>query len=103
MGFLNKIFGNGNKSEGQGMAAQVMSQLVSDLNLSSDQVNQVKAAFQKFREVRKDLKAKGGDSMKEQMIAPKQELKTTILSILSEEQKQKFMANIGKYREFFNQ
>ena len=99
MGILNKLFGGGGE-EGQGMAAQVLSQLITDLNLSSDQQSQIKSAFQSFREERKETKSQGGD-MKEQMKSHRQELKAKILGLLSEEQKQKFQANIEKYKDFF--
>jgi hypothetical protein len=99
MGFFNKIFG-GKKEEGQGMAAQLLSQLTTDLHLTGDQLNKIKAAFQQFREKRKGLKESGGN-MKEQMPALKQLLKQEILSVLTDEQKQKFMANVDKYKEFF--
>ena len=101
MGFFSKIFGGG-AGQGQGMAAQVLTQLITDLNLSSDQQNQIKNAFQSFREERKEAKSQGGD-MKEQMKAHRQELKNKILSLLTDEQKQKFQANMEKYREFFQQ
>ena len=99
MGILNKIFGGGGE-QGQGMAAQVLSQLITDLNLSTDQQNQIKSAFQSFREERKEAKSQGGD-MKDQMKTHRQELKNKILGLLSEEQKQKFQANMDKYKEFF--
>ena len=99
MGILNKIFGGGGE-QGQGMAAQVLSQLITDLNLSPEQQNQIKSAFQSFREERKEAKSQGGD-MKDQMKTHRQELKNKILGLLSEEQKQKFQANMDKYKEFF--
>ncbi len=99
MGFINKIFG-GKQEEGQGMAAQLLSQLTTDLHLTGDQLNKIKAAFQQFREKRKGLKESGGN-MKEQMPALKQLLKQEILSVLTDEQKQKFMTNVDKYKEFF--
>ena len=99
MGILNKIFGGGGE-QGQGLAAQVLSQLITDLNLSTDQQNQIKSAFQSFREERKEAKSQGGD-MKDQMKTHRQELKNKILGLLSEEQKQKFQANMDKYKEFF--
>ena len=99
MGFINKLFGGG-QEEGQGMAAQLLSQLTSDLNLNADQLEKMKAAFQQFREKRKAAKEKGGD-MKEEMRGVKQELKTQIQNLLTEEQRQKFMAGMDKYKEFF--
>ena len=99
MGLLNKLFGGGGE-EGQGMAAQVLTQLIADLNLSSEQQNQIKYAFQSFREERKEAKSQGGD-VKEQMKTHRQELKNKILGLLTEEQKQKFQANMEKYKEFF--
>lgn len=99
MGFLNKLFG-GAKEEGQGMAAQLLSQLTTDLNLNTDQLEKMKGAFQQFREKRKAAKEKGGD-MKSQMQGVKQELKAQIQGLLTEEQKKKFMSNIEKYKDFF--
>ena len=99
MGFINKLFGGG-KEEGQGMAAQLLTQLSSDLHLTADQLEKMKAAFQQFREKRKAAKEQGGD-MKEQMHSVKQELKSQIQNLLTDEQKQKFMAGMDKYREFF--
>ncbi|MEO6167224.1 MAG: hypothetical protein ABIO46_15290 [Chitinophagales bacterium] len=99
MGFLNKLFG-GAKEEGQGMAAQMIGQLTSDLNLNTDQLEKMKGAFQQFREKRKAAKESGGD-MKSKMQGIKQELKTQIQGVLSDEQKQKFMTNIDKYKDFF--
>ena len=99
MGFFNKIFG-GKQQEGQGMAAQILSQLTTDLNLSGEQLEKIKSAFQQFREKRKAAKESGA-SMKEQMPAVKQDLKQEILSLLTDEQKQKFMTNMDKYKEFF--
>jgi len=102
MGFFNKLFGGG-AGQGQGMAAQILTQLITDLNLSGDQQNQVKSAFQAFREERKEAKSQGGENIKEQMKVNRQELKNKILGLLTEEQKQKFQANMDKYREFFQQ
>ncbi|MEP7127213.1 MAG: hypothetical protein ABI729_00035 [Chitinophagales bacterium] len=99
MGFLNKLFG-GAKEEGQGMAAQMMSQLTKDLNLTGDQLEKMKGVFHQFREKRKAAKASGGN-MKSQMQGVKQELKAQIQGLLSEEQKKKFMANIEQYKDFF--
>lgn len=99
MGFINKLFGGG-QEEGQGMAAQLLSQLTSDLNLNADQMEKMKASFQQFREKRKAAKEKGGD-IKEQMHGAKQELKAQIQNLLTEEQRQKFMAGMDKYKEFF--
>lgn len=99
MGFLNKLFG-GAKEEGQGMAAQLIGQLTADLKLNADQLEKMKGVFQQFREKRKAAKERGGD-MKSQMQGIKQELKAQIQGLLSDEQKQKFMANIEKYKDFF--
>ncbi|MBA2422584.1 MAG: hypothetical protein H0V61_05105 [Chitinophagales bacterium] len=99
MGFFNKIFG-GKQQEGQGMAAQILSQLTTDLNLSGDQLEKIKSAFQQFREKRKAAKESGAN-MKEQMPAARQQLKEQILSFLNDEQKEKFRANISKYKDFF--
>ena len=99
MGILNKLFGGGHE-EGQGQAAQLLSQITSDLNLSADQLGKMKSAFQQFRMERKSAKEGGGD-MKEQMHGIRQELKNQILGILNEEQKQKFMSMIEKYKDFF--
>lgn len=99
MGFLNKLFG-GAKEEGQGMAAQLIGQLTADLNLNADQLEKMKRVFQQFREKRKAAKESGGD-MKSQMQGIKQELKAQLQGLLSDEQKQKFMANMEKYKDFF--
>lgn len=99
MGIFNKLFGGGHE-EGQGMAAQLLSQITSDLNLSSDQLEKMKSAFQQFRQERKGAKEGGGD-MKEQMYNIRQELKDHVLGILNEEQKQKFMSMLDKYKDFF--
>ena len=88
MGFLNKLFGGG-AEEGQGMAAQLLSQLTTDLNLTSDQLEKMKAAFQQFRTERKAAKEGGGDNIKDQIHDIRQELKDHILNILNPEQKQK--------------
>lgn len=99
MGILNKLFG-GAKEEGQGMAAQMLSQLTTDLNLSGEQLEKMKGVFQQFREKRKAAKASGGD-IKSQMHGIRQDLKAQIQGLLSEEQKKKFMANIESYKDFF--
>lgn len=99
MGILNKLFG-GAKEEGQGMAAQMLSQLTTDLNLSGEQLEKMKGAFQLFREKRKAAKAAGGD-IKSQMHGIRQDLKVQIQGLLTEEQKIKFMANIESYKDFF--
>jgi Spy/CpxP family protein refolding chaperone len=100
MGILSKLFGGGGAEKGQGPAAQLLSQLTSDLNLNADQLTKMKAAFQSFREARKQLKEQGGD-IKDQMRARRQELKAGIISILTPEQQQKFQANLEKYKDFF--
>ena len=99
MGLLNRIFGGGNQ-QGQGMGAQLISQLTTDLNLTAAQLEKIKSAFQQFREQRKGAKAGGGD-MKSRMHDIKQGLKTQIQDILTPEQKQKFMQNMEKYKDFF--
>lgn len=99
MGLLSKLFG-GSKEEGQGMAAQLMSQLTGDLKLSAEQLEKLKGAFQQFREKRKAAKEAGGD-MKAKMKEIKQELKSGIQGMLTEEQRQKFTANLDKYKDFF--
>lgn len=99
MGILNKLFG-GASEEGQGMAAQMISKLTTDLSLDSAQMEKMKAAFQDFRQKRKSAKEAGGDK-KPQMQAARQELKAQIQGMLSEEQKQKFAANFEQYKEFF--
>jgi hypothetical protein len=101
MGFFGKLFGGGGNNEGQGKAAQLLSQLTSDLNLSADQLSKIKQAFQEFRQVRKTAKD-SGEKMKDQMQGVKQELKTKIENLLSPEQKQKFMASMDKYKDFFH-
>ncbi len=101
MGFLNKLFG-GAKADKQGMAAQMLSQLTTDLNLTGEQLEKMKAAFQQFREQRKAAKTGGGD-IKSQMQGIRQDLKAQVQDLLSAEQKQKFMANFESYKEFFRQ
>jgi Spy/CpxP family protein refolding chaperone len=99
MGLLNRIFGGGNQ-QGQGMGAQLISQLTTDLNLTAAQLEKIKSAFQQFREQRKGAKAAGED-MKSRMHDIKQGLKSQIQDILTPEQKQKFMQNMEKYKDFF--
>jgi hypothetical protein len=57
MGLLNRIFGGGNQ-QGQGMGAQLISQLTTDLNLTAAQLEKIKSAFQQVREQRKGAKAR---------------------------------------------
>ena len=99
MGFLRKLFGGGQK--GQGMTAQIISQLSTDLNLTTDQLTGIRNAFHHFKEARKSIKASDGDDSRTEMKKERQQLKDTILGLLNEEQKQKFLANMDKYREFF--
>ena len=101
MGFFGKLFGGGGQ-EGQGKAAQLLTQLNSDLDLSADQLNRMKQAFQEFRQERKAAKD-GGGNIKDEMQGAKQQLKDQILNLLNDEQKKKFMASMEKYKEFFHQ
>ena len=96
MSFLDNLFGGAT----QGVGAQILQSLTSDLNLSQDQIEKVKGFFQQFRSEKQEAKAEGDLATKIDGI--KQEFKDHVNSILSDEQKQKFIANAEKYLSMFH-
>ena|SRR5262249_50880818 len=100
MGFLQSLFGG--HEEGQGMAAQLISKLKDELSLTEDQISKMKESFHQFRVERKEAMAEGGEQAVEKVKEYKETLKNQISSLLSPEQKQKFMASMEKYKDFFH-
>jgi Spy/CpxP family protein refolding chaperone len=91
MSFLSNLFGGAS----QGVGAQILQGLQSELNLTEDQMEKVKSFFQQFRSEKQDAKTEG--NLSEKMDSMKQEFKDHLNSILSDEQKQKLPALMEKY------
>ncbi len=97
MGLMNKLFGGGAKQGGGQKLIEMVQMLQQDLNLSSDQMQKIQGFIQQFKTDRNQIKTAGGN--KSQIKDERKELKDQIMSILNDEQKQKLVANIMKYRE----
>lgn len=94
MGILSKLFGGGNQGAA-GKMGELLQMLVADLNLDASQVSSIKSAMQSFREKRREIKVGGGD--RSQIQQAKQQMKDQFVGLLTDQQKQTFMANISKY------
>ena len=94
MGILQKLFGGGNKGAA-GKMGELLQTLTADLNLDTNQVNNIKSVIQSFREKRREIKSAGGDRSEIQQA--KQTMKNQFIQTLSEPQKQIFTANLPKY------
>ena len=94
MGFIKKLFGGGNQGAA-GKMGELLQVLITDLNLSADQVERIKEYFKAFREQRREIKSAGGDQsqIKQARIAMKDQL----LGVLNDQQKQLYQANVAKY------
>jgi Spy/CpxP family protein refolding chaperone len=91
MGLFSNLFGGAS----QGAGAQILQGLQSELNLSQEQIEELKSYFQQFRSEKQDAKAEG--NLSEKMDGIKQEFKDHVYSILTDEQKQKFAGLVDKY------
>jgi len=91
MGLFSNLFGGAS----QGVGAQILQGLQSELNLSQDQIEKVKGFFQQFRSEKQDAKAEG--DLSEKMDSIKQEFKDHLNSILIEKKKKKLPALMDKY------
>ncbi len=94
MGFFQKIFSGGGQQSG-GKLGELLGTLTTDLNLDANQAEKFKAAFIGFKQKRKEIKAAGGD--RAQIQAARQQVNSSLMSVLNDQQKQIFMANASKY------
>ncbi|MEZ5015111.1 MAG: hypothetical protein R2794_12555 [Chitinophagales bacterium] len=97
MGLFSKFTGGKKGGHAAENAQAFIQKLTSDLGLSGDQAAQVEQAIRGFFADRKQIKQSGGS--KDEMRGSGQDFKDHILHILSDEQKQKFMANIQEYKQ----
>lgn len=101
LSIFSKLFGGnkgGNREHtGANKAEEFINTLKAELNINADQETKIKAALQEFFQEKRSIKQGGGN--KEDMKESKQDFKQDIISILTPEQQQKFMANIQVYKQ----
>ncbi len=98
MGFFQKLMG-GNKAGG-GKMGELFQTLKADLNLNSQQADNIQQAFRTFKEQRREIKSAGGD--RAQIQNARKQMKDQMMSFLTDQQKQTFMTNTAKYDDIFH-
>ncbi len=99
MGIFSKMFGDDDKQGGK--FAQLIDAWKTDLNLSHDQVHQIREVAKGFREERKELKADGSDRSK--IMEARNEAFSKIVTFLDAKQQEIFKANAAKYDAIMHQ
>lgn len=99
MGIFSKMFGDENKQGGK--FAQLIDAWKTDLNLSHEQVQQIREVAKGFRDERKDLKEDGADRSK--IAEARNEAFGKIVTFLDAKQQEIFKANAAKYDAIMHQ
>lgn len=93
MGIFGNMFGGENKKEGK--FAQLIEAWKTDLNLTQEQVQQIREAAKSFREQRQELKSEGSDRSK--IVEARKNTMEKIATFLDDKQRQILKDNAAKY------